>query len=380
MQKIRVGIIGTGFGARVHAPWLRAHAGYDVRAIASVRRGDEERIRSDSGVDRVYLDSGRMLAEEELDLVVIASAPGMHRAMTLQALERGLHVLCEKPMALNAAQAQDMCDALERSGRRGFLNHEFRMRPGRLAVREIVEAGTLGELVHVRYFGSGGGYLPWRSRRLGWLGSREAGGGMLGAIGSHMLDSLHFWTGLDIAEVQAQLETLVPEANPDGGEVERRTADDSFRVIGMLAGGVAFSLGWSLTMAGPAGWHLDIQGTEGFLRLLDDERLFLAQGDDPLHEVPLPGLSPQPPAMAGPAARYPSLYPFLDRLYGVLSAGGGRPAASRLRPGTADPARPRRCARGGGQRPAHQGPDLILREAQSHCSHCKSTRNTPLSS
>lgn len=74
MQQIRVAVIGTGFGAKVLAPWLSAHQGYDVRAIASVHRGDAERIHRDCAVARVYTDPREMLAAEDLDLVVIASA------------------------------------------------------------------------------------------------------------------------------------------------------------------------------------------------------------------------------------------------------------------------------------------------------------------
>lgn len=325
MQRIRVGIIGTGFGARVHAPILRAHPGFDVQAIASVTRGDSTRIQSESGVDRVYADWRQMLDREKLDLLVVASAPDLHREMAFGGFERGLHVLCEKPMALDIAEAESMCDAQRRAGRHGFINHEFRFRPARLCVREALRQGAIGDVVQVNYQNIGGGYLARQARRLNWLGSRSAGGGVLGAIGSHMFDSLRFWTGREVQNVSGQLETLVAEVDPDGRGAEHRTADDSFRTFGHLSGGIPFSLSYVVSSGGLARSELDIQGTEGCLRMVDDGHVLLARGDEALRASDLPALSPAPPQLPGSAARYPFLYPFVDRLHRMLTEGAEDP-------------------------------------------------------
>lgn len=325
MQRIRVGVIGTGFGARVHAPWLSAHPGYDMQCIASVHRSDPDRIRSDSGVDRVYQDWHEMLDKEQLDLLVVASAPALHLEMTLEGLSRGLHVLCEKPMAKSVAEAQQMCDARESAGREGFINFEFRFRPARLAVREIVQRGAIGDILHARYHRTMGGLVGRSRRRLGWLGDSALGGGSLGALGSHMFDALHFLTGLEAAEVSGQLETLVPEANPDGNGVELRTADDTFTTFGKLAGGAGFSVDLVLGGSGMEANVLDIQGTRGQVRMVDDSRVFLSEGDEPLAEVELQPLLPEPPELPGAAARYPFLYPCLDRIHQVIAGGAPDP-------------------------------------------------------
>lgn len=325
VQRIRVGVIGTGFGARVHAPWLSAHPGYDMRCIASVHRSDPDRIRSDSGVDHVYQDWREMLDKEQLDLLVVASAPALHREMTLEGLSRGLHVLCEKPMAQSVEEAAQMCDARESAGREGFINFEFRFRPARLAVREIVKRGEIGDILHVQYRRTMGGLVGRSLRRLGWLGDSALGGGSLGALGSHMFDALHFLTGLEAAEVSGQLETLVPEANPDGSGVEIRTADDTFTTFGKLANGAGFSVGLVLGGAGMEGTLLDIQGTRGQVRMVDDARVFLSQGDESLAEVDLQPLSPDLPELSGAAARYPFLYPCLDRIHQMIAGGAPDP-------------------------------------------------------
>ncbi|HEU4964078.1 MAG TPA: Gfo/Idh/MocA family oxidoreductase [Bacilli bacterium] len=327
IQKIRVGIIGTGFGANVHAPMFQHHPGFDLQAIASVSRGRTDEVREKTGIARVYEDWREMLAQEELDLVAVTSAPYLHHEMVLAAYERGLHVLCEKPMALDAEQTQAMIAARDAAGKQGFVNFEFRFRPARRKAKEIIESGQLGRLVHVRYETSFPSYLALTSKPRGWLGNEELGGGMLGALGSHMFDSLRWWTQEEVTRLQGLLPIHVPSYTDHTGNTELRTADDAFLAIGHLTGGTTFRVEFvSAIRHAQSGAKLEVFGTQGTLVMTDDRNVELSMGDDPFHEVELGLYTEAPKTMSAPADRYyTAFYPMIDAVHGALTTGERHP-------------------------------------------------------
>jgi predicted dehydrogenase len=323
MKKIRVGIIGTGFGAKVHAPMMNFHDGFEVVAISSVSRGNIEEAKQLSGIENVYTDWRKMLEQEKLDLVVVASAVFLHKEMVLEAFHRGMHVLCEKPMALNLVETEEMISARDQAGRLGLINHEFRFLPARTKVKGILESGNLGNIQHVRYLCSYPNYLGLLSRSRGWLGQEDKGGGMLGAIGSHMIDSLQWWLGTKLAEVFAQLPIHVQTQTDETGSTENRTADDAFQIIGRLSTGTTITIELlSAARQITNSWRLEIFGTEGTLVMLDDQKVLLSIGDEPLNEVNLPADLIPPSDMPAVAARYYNGFNrALDALYETLATG-----------------------------------------------------------
>jgi len=189
MKKIRCAVIGLGMG-RGHVRGYQSHPAAEVVALADP---DEERLRragEEFGVSRLYTDARRMLHEETLDVVSVATPNKFHKPLTIAALEAGCHVLCEKPMALNAREARVMLAAAARTGRRLMINFSFRFTDQALALKHEVEAGTLGEI----YFGR----TVWHRRRGlprfgSWFGQKEvSGGGPLIDLGVHRLD-LALW-------------------------------------------------------------------------------------------------------------------------------------------------------------------------------------------
>src|SRR5699024_6810109 len=150
MESYRIGIIGTGFGGRVHAPMFQHHDGFELVAIVSMR-GNVDTAKNLSGVRHVYSDWKEMLDKESLDLVVVASAVSLHHEMVQEIFRRGIHVLCEKPMALHYNETKDMIDARNDADKWGFINHEYRYLPARKKIKELIERGDLGRVTHVRY-------------------------------------------------------------------------------------------------------------------------------------------------------------------------------------------------------------------------------------
>lgn len=305
MKKIKVGIIGTGFGAKVHAPMFNFHDGFEVIAISSVSRGNVEDAKKTSGVENVYTDWKLMLDQEQLDLVVVASAVHLHRDMVLAAYEKGIDVLCEKPMALHTAESEEMISASELAKKLGLINHEFRFLPARTKVKEILDSGSVGQILHVRYLCSFASYTALVTRSRGWLGQEDKGGGMLGAIGSHMTDSLQWWMNSQFKEVIAQLPTHVPVFKDENGNVENRTADDAFQVIGKLENGATVTMELlSAARQTENSWRLEVFGTKGTLVMLDDNRVLLSALDEPLQEIELVQDITAPVDMPAIAARY----------------------------------------------------------------------------
>jgi predicted dehydrogenase len=187
MRKLRVGVIGLGMG-NSHIRNFLTHPQVEVVAIADpVRlqtRGDEHKVLGR------HTDAEAMLKTEKLDIVSIATPNKFHKPLTLAAFAAGCHVLCEKPMAMNAAEAREMLAASKKSGKRLMINFSYRFTEQSHALKQQVESGLLGDI----YFGR----TVWHRRRGmpgfgGWFGAKAlSGGGPLIDLGVHRLD-LALW-------------------------------------------------------------------------------------------------------------------------------------------------------------------------------------------
>ncbi len=318
MKKIRVGIIGTGFGSTVHAPMMMDHEGFEVTSIASVSRGRTDQIKEQTGIDNVYANWKDMLDKEELDLVSITSAPFLHHEMVIESLKHSHHVLCEKPMAMNAEQSLHMIKNLEEKNKYGLVNFEFRFLPARMKVKEILKSGKLGRIIHINYRGIYQGYHR-NFKKKNWLGQQEYGGGMLGALGSHMIDSLLWWKQNKINAVFANLMTHFPEYVDEKGDREIRTAEDSFQIIGDFVDGTTFTIDFMYSSRNASGWGLEIHGTKGTLTMTDDQVVNIGFEDSALQVVdlaaPLKGLE----SMSDYTKKYyGAFHPMLNALYDTI--------------------------------------------------------------
>jgi predicted dehydrogenase len=209
-----IAVVGTGFGARVQVPALRA-AGFDV--VALVGRDEERTARRASrcNVDRACTDLADALALPNVDAVAIASPPASHAELSLVAIDAGRHVLCEKPFALDSEQATTVLGAAERAGIVHALGHEFRWQPDRVAVANAIRDGAIGaprmvsSVDFVRLLGNPAFRMP------DWYFDSGAGGGWLGASGSHIVDMLRVWLG-EFASVSAS--SCVAAEHGEGSE------------------------------------------------------------------------------------------------------------------------------------------------------------------
>lgn len=235
----RVGIIGIGFGSQVYAPAF-ASEGWDVVALCS-RHGDKARkAADDAGIPDVHTDPLELIRRSDLDAVGIVTPPGAHHDLTMAALDAGKHVLCEKPFALDSAQAAAMRDAAVRSGRTAMVGHEFRHAPQRAYVKALLDEHYIGtfQLCTIELFMDR--YVTREPRALTWMASWADGGGVLGALGSHYIDGLRHWFG-DVTAVTGKLLMLRPDlTDPESGRVVQSQTDDGFTfTLEFTRGGVA---------------------------------------------------------------------------------------------------------------------------------------------
>jgi len=270
----RIGIIGTGWGARAQVPNFR-DAGLEVVAIAGSHRNKTRRVAEELGVEPV--DEWReLIARGDVDLISVVTPPSEHLTMSIAALEAGKHLICEKPTALNAAEAERLVEAGRKNpGRVAIIDHELRFLPSFLAARErIAELGGV-RYAEVRYASPARGD---RSREWNWWSDAARGGGVWGAVGSHFVDALRY-LGMEIEAAQATLKTFIGE-RPFGDGTRKVTADDFAAVTLRLRGGALASMTFSGVASGPDEPSvLTIHGEDGAMRLVSEELLTAMRGE-----------------------------------------------------------------------------------------------------
>lgn len=306
--RLRVGVIGLGFGARIQVPGFQLLAETEVTAICSTRAERAAAVAAEYGIPAIYTDYRALLADPRVEAVSVATPPHLHHAMSIAAVQAGKHVLCEKPLARTVAEARDMLRQAEAAGVVHMVDYELRFQPVRQYVKSLVAAGYLGELrsVSVTIFRSA--LADPQSRPYGWLMERDLGGGMLGAIGAHVVDALLWWFG-PIAGVTGRLATVVRERrDPATGQPRPVTADDTCVCLLQFAGGALGSIHISGTAWHGSGEHLEAYGSHGTLVLTSDGALLGGRrGDRTWSELPVPALDD----LTAPAGAPPLLLPFM---------------------------------------------------------------------
>ncbi len=285
----KVAILGTGWGVRVQALAFRA-AGWDLHAVWG---------RDHAKAKAAQLEHGFALAPDSwrealhgADLVSITTPPMEHFEQTLAALERGVNVLCEKPMALNAGEARAMVNAAQSSKAWALIDHELRFLPVRQRMRELIADGFIGQprAAEVRMVFGG---RADANRPYNWWSSRALGGGVLSAIGSHVLDGLRFVLGREATMIGAQLNTAVTTL-PDSSGAPQTVDSDDYAALLLDFDGVPTTV--LLNIAARHGYEdaLYIHGSSGSLVLRDGLKLEGAKSGEALQNLTPPMTSAIP--------------------------------------------------------------------------------------
>ena len=279
---IKAAVIGASFAKAAYLPALRVIDDVEIVAIASARMESARSAADAFGVANAYDDWEKMLAENEVDLVGIATPTIYHAPMTLAALDRGAHVLCEKPMAMNADEARQMRDRAEALNRVNVIGHELRFNPNRRKIKQLIADGFIGDVRHANIVNISPGGDP-ASRAAGdWWLREDMGGGRLGANGSHQIDLLRYWLG-DVGAVSGQVKVMVADRrDKHTGEPWTATADDYVNFTAEMTSGAIAQVFLSGAARHGTGNSSMIFGSEGTIKLADnDEKLLVARaGED----------------------------------------------------------------------------------------------------
>lgn len=225
-EKIGIGLIGTGFARTAQAPAFQLCDGAELVAVCSGHHENAVKVASEYKIAHACESYEQLLALEEVSLVVISAPPYLHHPITIAALNSGKHVICEKPMAMNADEAREMTAlAAEKPDQLSIIDHELRFNPTWRRMKELVDSGFLGDLYHVNIT-IASGFRHSAQRPWNWWSQKSAGGGLLGALGSHAIDALR-WTFGEVEAVCSTVATMVPERkDAKTGEMKPNETDD----------------------------------------------------------------------------------------------------------------------------------------------------------
>jgi len=208
MERVKVGVIGTGFIGPAHIEALRRLGNVDVVALAE-RSEDLARAKAALlGVGTYYGDYGQLLKEEHIQSVHICSPNYLHYEMAKAALAAGKHVVCEKPLAIHISEAEELVELADKKGLANAVNFNIRYYPLMRQIRAMVEKGDVGEIFAVQ-----GSYLQdwlFYPTDYNWRLEPEHAGPSraIADIGSHWMDLIEYITGLRIKDVCADFATF----------------------------------------------------------------------------------------------------------------------------------------------------------------------------
>lgn len=277
MREIRWAIIGAGdVVERRVAKALQMARGSKLQAV--VRR-DEEKLKAlaaQFGIPQTYTNAEQVWENREIDAVYIATPVHLHAEHTIAAARSGKHVLCEKPMAINSAQSERMIAVCREQGVKLGIAYYRRYYPKIQRMKELIEAGAIGQPVYARAQFSGNTNHAGTSRA--WLLQPEiSGGGPLMDVGTHVIDLLCFCLG------EPQQVTAMT-----GNLLHRIEVEDTASVLIRFASGCQASVHASFSTS--AGNQLEIFGTKGKLvmKSVEDGELGWVKDNNETQTLDLP--------------------------------------------------------------------------------------------
>ena len=216
-EALRVGVAGCGRIARIlHIPGYAASPHAELVALYNHRRETARDLCDKYPQVQFFDEYDRFLSESGVQAISVCTPNVLHAPMSIAALKRGMHVLVEKPMAVNLAEAQGMIDASHESGAVLMVGQTQRYEPRYQKALEIVQNGALGRLFEVHTSFGHAGPLSWSQRGRWFITASLAGTGVIGDLGVHKADMLRFLTGQEVESVAAFKAAFETEEVEDG--------------------------------------------------------------------------------------------------------------------------------------------------------------------
>ena len=191
MDTIRTAVIGTGSISSYHTEGYLKNEATEFVAACDVNASRAEEYAKKYGISRVYSDHRELLKDDDIDAVSVTTWNNRHSGISIDALESGKHVLCEKPIAMNAAEAESMAEAARKAGKLLMVGVVRRFEDTPNMLKEGVESGRFGNIYYAKT-----GYLRKWGNPGGWFsdGGRSGGGPVID-LGVHVIDLVRYITG-----------------------------------------------------------------------------------------------------------------------------------------------------------------------------------------
>ena len=263
MDKLRIGVLGTGIIVRdFHMLCLQNHPRAQVIAAANLHAESLKRLAQQFGIPKTYTSFEEMARDPEIDAVVIGLPNALHAPVTIQMLEAGKHVLCEKPMATSVAEGEQMIAAAQRTGKTLMIAHMWRYDREIRWLHDLVAAGTLGRVFKAK---SHAIWLYEGPPPESWFVKPElAGFGALADMGIHSLDTLRYVLGgARPLKVFASIGTYLRDIK----------LDDTATLLIQFEGGIhaLVEAGWYHLYADGLEGYTQVYGTLGYARAAPSE-------------------------------------------------------------------------------------------------------------
>jgi len=266
MKKVKIGVLGSGTIIRdYHLLTLQDHPQAEVVAAANLRPASLDKLAADFNIPRTYTDFSELAADSEVQAVINGLPNYLHAPVSIQMLEAGKHVMCEKPMAMSVAEGEQMIEASKRANRKLMIAHNWRFERELLWLRDVIAEGTLGKIVKAKSFamlltplGEGASTDSW------FVKPEFAGGGALADMGIHSIDTLRFVLG------NARPLSVLASIGTHYSDIE---LEDTATLMVNFEGDVTalIEAGWYHLYADGGEAHTQVYGTHGYAKALPSE-------------------------------------------------------------------------------------------------------------
>jgi predicted dehydrogenase len=297
-DKIRLGLIGASvkgtWSARSHLPALRASLDVELTAVCTTRADSAEAARQAWGARLAFDDWRKMTASPEIDAVAVVVRVPSHFAPAKAALEAGKHVYCEWPLGRTTAEAVELAALAKAKGLVTAVGLQARVNPAVMHMKELVEAGFVGEVMAVHVSLKREGVLSRPSHRT-WQRDAELGANTLTIANGHTVDALRFVTG-DFRRLSAVVATQAKQWLDTGTNTWLDvTSPDNVLISGHLANGAVASVHIGAIPFAGSGYRMEIYGRDGTLVAVGEDSpqlsevsLHGAKGGNTLAAMPVP--------------------------------------------------------------------------------------------
>ena len=297
-DKIRLGLIGASvrgtWSARSHLPAVRASSDVDLTAVCTTKADSAEAARRAWGARLAFDDWRKMFASPEIDAVAVVVRVPSHYAPTKAALEAGKHVYCEWPLGRTTAEAMELAALAKAKGLVTAVGLQARVNPALMHMKELVEAGFVGEVMafHVSLLREG--VLSRPSHRT-WQRDAELGANTLTIANGHTVDAMRFVAG-DLRRLSAVVATQAKQWLDTGtNTLLDVTSPDNVLLSGRLTNGAVASVHIAAIPFAGSGYRMEIYGRDGTLVATGEDspqlsEVFLhgAKGANTLAPMPVP--------------------------------------------------------------------------------------------